>query len=185
MSALSLAADLVGGPPTQDWIELAGHRSPGLAVVRAAGTPRTWDIRQAYGFTGAVVTFTGAGLAKFEVDIYAWLPAHFSAWKTFAKATLAAPAPVRNPASLAIRHPVLTDPPLAIEQVVVEDVSQWEQNEDGGLWVRTIKFIQYKRPLPVLVTPLQGPPGAPIAVKPDPELAQIAENAKRIAELAK
>jgi len=130
--------------PSQDYIVLAGRRSPGFAEVRGCGSPRSWDVQQGYGFTGAVAIFTGEGLAKFEVDIYAWEPAHFVAWKEWAKATLAPPTPKNRSTSMAIEHPLLNDPPLTITQVVVEDVSQWEQDPDGGgLWCRTVKYGPY------------------------------------------
>ncbi len=175
------------GAPIQDFIVLAGMASPGLAVVRGAGSPRSWDVQKGYGLTGATVVFTGEGLAKFDVDIFCWEPEHFAAWKVFAKATLAAPAPVRNPASLSIQHPALNDEPLSITQVEVEDVTQWEQDPDGGgLWVRTIKFLQYRKPRPVLVKPFEGPPGSPVVVQApvDPQLILIGNLLGEVERLA-
>lgn len=183
------------GPPHQDWIELAGEKSPGVAVVRGAGNPRNWDVRQGYGLTGATVIFTGVGLAKFEVDIFCWRNSHFEDWKKFAKKVLMAPASDAATAanagkkslSMAITHPALNDPPLSIKQVVVEDVTQWEQSPDaGGLWSRTIKFLEYRQPKPALVKPFEGPPGSPLAVKPpvDPKVMQIQANKAQIAKLA-
>ena len=179
--------DLLGGPPYQDWIVLAGQRSPGLAVVRGCDCPRNWDIRQGYGFTGATVVFTGAGLAKFDVDIFAFESGHFADWRTFAKKCLMAPAGVRL-SSMSIAHPQLNDAPLTITQVVVTNVSQWEQSgSDDGLWCRTISFLQYRAPIPLLVKPYQGPPGNPLAITPpvDPEVMQIKANADQIANLNK
>jgi len=172
--------------PHQDHIVLGGLPSPGLAVVRGAGQPRSWDIQQGYGLTGATIIFKGCGLSKFYVDIFAWTEAHFTAWDVWAKAVLMPPAPVRNPASLSIQHPVLNSPPLSITQVVVGDPGQWEQNDEGGLWVRTLDLLEYRKPRPVLVKPFEGPPGSPVNVPPpvDPELLQIQTNAAQIAKLA-
>jgi hypothetical protein len=187
ISDLANLADLLGGPPYQDYIVLAGERSPGLAHVRGAGSPRNWDIRAGYGFTGAVVVFTGTGLAKFDVDIFAWENEHFGAWKKFARRCLMAPAPGLRATSMSIQHPELNDPPLTITQVVVEDVTQWEQSpSDPGLWARAIKLIQYRKPTPILVKPAEGPPGSPINVKPpdDPEVALIKTKTEQIDKLA-
>lgn len=177
--------DLFEGAPYQDFIVLAGQTSPGLAVVRGANVPRNWDIRAGYGLTGATVVYMGDGLAKFDVDIFVWLnPSHFAAWRVFAKRALTVPAGVR-PTSLSIQHPALNDAPLTIRQVVVEDVTQWEQSPEGGLWARTIKFLQYRAPKPVLVRPAEGIPGSPINASPpvDPEQMQIAANNAQIAKL--
>lgn len=180
---------LVSAAPYQDYIVLAGAKSPGLAAVRGAGTPRKWDIQDGYGFTGATVIYNGEGLAEFEVDIQAWDdPTHFLEWKVFANLCLMPPSPglSRAQLSLSIQHPQLNDPPLSITQVTVKNVTQWEQNEEGGLWMRTISFVQYRAPRPVLVKPLEGPPGSPIAVEPptDPFLLQIQQNSATIAKLS-
>lgn len=175
------------GAPTQDYIVLGGFPSPGKAVVRGASSPRKWDIRDGYGLTGAVCVFMGEGLATFEVDIYCWEEFHFLQWPIWAKLTLANPPIGARPTSQSIKHPQLNDPPLTIDQVVVTDVTQWEQDPDEtGLWMRTIKFLQYRKPRPALVKPFEGPPGSPINVKPpvDPEVLIIQQNAAQIAALA-
>ncbi len=179
-------ADVVGGPPHQDYIVLAGAPSPGYAVVKGAGSPRKWDIQNGYGITGATTIFMGEGLAAFDVDIFCWKAAHFLAWPVFARLTLVNPPIGSRPTSMSIQHPVLQDPPLSISQVVVTNVTQWEQDPDGGgLWCRTISFLQYRKPRPALVKPFEGPPGSPIVVPQpiDPELLQIQANAAAIAKL--
>lgn len=171
--------------PVQDFIVLGGLPSPGLAIIRGPNSPRKWDIQQGFGFSGATLVYTGTDLAKLEVDIVAWLPEHFAAWEIWAKAVLGAPKPVRNPASLSIEHPILSSAPLSITQIVVEDVTGWEQVEPGK-WIRTIKMIQYRAPKPILVRPFEGPPGDPITVSApvDPELQAIQANQVQIAKLA-
>lgn len=196
---LAVASYGVTHPPTrvpwQDYVVIAGVRTPGYAEVRGAGSPRKWDIRDGYGQTGASLVYTGTSLTKFEVDVFAWQPEHFDAWEVFARAVLPAPTPAiasraafgKASLSLSIQHPLLNDPPLSITQAVVEDVSQWEQGEEGGLWARTIKMIQYRAPAPIIVPSKQGPDGSPIAVRPpaNPEEAIIAENSRLIEELNK
>lgn len=183
---MSVADALLPGPPYQDFIVLGGAPSPGLAVVKGAGTPRKWDIRDGYGLSGASVVFMGEGLTPFDVDIFAWLPAHFEQWKVFARLTIVNPPLGTRPTSLSIQHPVLQDPPLAISQVVVTNCTQWEQDPDGGgLFARTISFLQYRKPRPALVKPFEGPPGNPVVVAPpvDPELLAIQKQSAEIAAL--
>lgn len=166
----------MSGKPYQDFVVLGGLTSPGKAVVRGGGSPRTWDIQQGYGLSGATIVFTGAGLAKFEIDIYAWEDAHFLAWPLFARPTLALPPPVRIATSLSIQHPELNDFPVSITQCVVEDVTKWEKDPDDSMWMRTIKCIAFRAPKPILQKAYQGPPGDPtkVATPVDPEQQIIA-----------
>ena len=87
---------------------------------------------------------------------------------------------------MSIAHPQLNDPPLTITQCVVTNVTQWEQSSsEEGVFCRTISFLQYRAPLPILVKPFEGPPGNPLAITPpvDPEVMQIKANADQIANL--
>jgi hypothetical protein len=179
--------DLLDGPPNQDFIVLAGAPSPGAAVVKGAGSPRKWDVRDGYGLSGAVVVFMGQGLSAFDVDIFCWEPEHFLAWKLFATLTLTNPPIGARPTSMAIQHPALNDAPLSIKQVVVTNVTQWEQDPEGtGLWCRTISFLEYRKPRPALVKPFEGPPGSPVAVAPpaSPDEVLIASLTATVAKLA-
>lgn len=143
-----------GAPPIQDYIVLGSLRSPGICVVRNGSSPRKWDERQGYGFSGATTVFMGTGLARPEVDIILWEPEdglQWALWRIFAE-LLKKPSPGKPITGLGIQHPQLNAPPLSITDVVVEDVSQWTQDDDG-LWTCTIKFIEYRRPLPILKRP--------------------------------
>jgi hypothetical protein len=186
-----------GKPPIQNFVTLgkAGivMNSPGLAVVKNAGSPRNWNVLQGFGFSGASLVYAGAGIAPFDVDIFlnfgsaAQRTAQWVAWEAFASVMLEKPKP-GSPApfpsfTLSIAHPILNAKPWEIERCVVEDVTSWEQN-DQGLWSLTIKFKEYRKPKPVLTKPLEGPPpvagAAPAPV--DPAEKMIAElNAKNAA----
>jgi hypothetical protein len=181
-------ADIVGGPPNQDYIVLAGVPSPGLAVVKGAGSPRKWDVPDAFAMTGANIKYRGEKPSAFDVDIFCWTDAHFLAWPVFARLTLAAPLGIGLPVlAMSIQHPTLNDPPLSISQVVVTNVSAWEQDPDGtGLWCRTISLLQYRKGIPVGAGPtLTGPPGSPIAFIPpvNPEAMGIASMAASVLKL--
>jgi hypothetical protein len=144
---------------TQDFIVIGGDVSPGRARIKGAGSPRTWDVRQGYGFSGAWVIFTGAGLAKFEVEIALWQDAQRQAWEGFAKKYLEKAPSGTRPKALGIYHPLLAASPLNISAVVVEDVSQFEE-DDFGLWTCVIKFLEYRQPKPILARPSSAIPAA-------------------------
>ena len=63
MGTLDTLLTMADDKPYQDYIVLAGQRSPGLAVVRGSDSPRKWDVRNGYGFSGATIVYTGLGLA--------------------------------------------------------------------------------------------------------------------------
>jgi hypothetical protein len=155
--------ELGSGSPKEftDYIVLGGRQSPGKAVIRDASSPRRWNILEGYGLVGASIIYAGSGLAKFNVDIYAWEDAHFTAWESFA-GLLGLPKAVRDPGAISIVHPQLNAPPLSISQVVVGDVTQWEQVDDG-LWCRTIPMIAYRKPVPLAVRAKEAPPGSKLS----------------------
>lgn len=172
--------------PVQSYITLTAPGlslpSPGIARIKGAGTPREWDVRKGYGYSGASLVFTGTGLAKFDVDIFIWEPEDWLLWEAFSfLLTNPPPPPGVMPTSLSIKHPLLNKKPWLITKVVVEDVSSWDVNETG-LWSLTIKFIQYRKPAPALLPPLEGPPGTGVA--PVPLTAQQKINAQLDAENA-
>ncbi len=172
--------------PKQTNIILSGMgislASPGVAVIKGAGSPREWDTRKGYGYSGASLVFTGTSLSEFDVDILIWEDAHWVQWEAFAVLlTNPPPPPGVIPISLGIDHPILNKKPWLITKVVVKDVSSWEVS-DTGLWNCTIKFIQYRKPKVALLPPKEGPPGTGVA--PVPLTAQQKINAALDAENA-
>lgn len=137
---------------TQDYIYLGGDKSPGLATVGKAGSPRRWEERQGYGLSGAWLFYTGDGLASFDVTFYLWLPEHKEQWDAFAKKQLARPTQGTRPQAKEISHPLLESEPHVIKSVVVEDVSSFELDEYGGRSC-VVKFKQYRAPMPLLGKP--------------------------------
>lgn len=133
-----------------DFILLAGQRSPGLCDIKGASSPRKWDEAQGYGLSGAILRFTGLGLAKFSVVLRLYEPAHWEAWQSF-KAIVQKPPQGVRPKALDIYHPALEQ--LEIKAVVVEEVSQPEQTGDTGEWSITIEFREWRRPRPQLAVP--------------------------------
>lgn len=170
-------------PVQGDSILLMGVQSPGTCKIRGAGSPRHWDERPGYGIEGGNSVYTGKGLAKFDVDFYAWTVEHFLFWEVFARLTLVLPSKAIIPLSMGIVHPLLNAPPLNINQVVVTNVTQFEEVDETGLYMRTVSFLEYKKAKPFIAKPREGPPAvgnSGIGPPPDPESVIIQNNAATI-----
>lgn len=158
-----------------DYIILADQRSPGLAEVVGAGSPRQWDERQGYGTTGARSIFKYKKLVRFSVKIKLYTAGDFALWDEWKESVLKIPK--RGKGQLDIWHPLLEE--LDIKSVGVEDVSQAEQTDDGE-WTYTIKFLEHRDPKLTLVKP-EGSAATPV----DPVDKYIEELTKQVQELAK
>lgn len=166
---MPLSTDFIGFPK-QPYIVLGPYRSPGVATVKGATSPRTWNTPQGFGVDGSTATFIGTKLAKFDVEIKLWLPEQFIAWDLFAALALAKPAsfgpgtaktPVAALGAMGVQHPLINGPPLNIKEVVVEDVTQFDQS-DTGLWTCTIKLLEYKKPIPRFARPIAAIPAVAV-----------------------
>jgi hypothetical protein len=156
-----------------DVITIAGQMAPGIVLdVAGASRVNNWDIRKAYGMSGATVVFTGAGLAKFSVSIGLWLPEHFTQWETFAvvlrkrpKVSAFIPTIGISGAAAAVKisHPILAE--LGILEAVVEEEMALKQVEDG-LWSKEVKFIEWRQPVFAIGKPEKADAG-PADEKPD------------------
>jgi hypothetical protein len=144
--------------PNQDFIVLNGLKSPGRARITGASDPRKWDKRQGYGFSGAFLVYVGDELPSFSVMIDLVKPADFIAWATFAPLLEKPKKGVRPTKALSIQHPLLRLAPLNITEAVVEDVSQFEVDDDG-VYTCEIKFAKWGKPAPVLAKPTAAIPG--------------------------
>jgi hypothetical protein len=132
-----------------DSIVLAGQKSPGIAEVIGAGSPRKFDVRKGYGLSGGFVIFRGNELAEFVVKIRLYTVEDWVAWHLWRPLVDKPPIGERARA-LDIQHPQLED--LKIRSVVVKDVDQGEQTDDGE-WTFTIKFLEYRSPKLALAKP--------------------------------
>ncbi len=129
-----------------DFVILAGLPSPGIAEVLGAGSPRKWDERKGYALSGASLVFKGNGLAKFTLQLRLYTIEHWEAWEAWKPLVMRPPVGERARA-LDIYHPFLDS--LEIRSVVVEDVLQPQQTDDGE-WTIEIKLIEYRRPVVAL-----------------------------------
>lgn len=132
-----------------DYIKLAGQKSPGLAEVIGAASPRKWDERGGYGLSGSTVVFRGVGLCKFTVKIKLYTADDWASWDAWRPLVAKPPLGTRARAQ-EIWHPLLEQ--LEVSAAVVEEVSQPEQTNDGE-WTITIKFIEYRKPKVALAKP--------------------------------
>lgn len=157
-----------------DYVILAGKRSPGIAEITGGSSPRKWDERKGYAFSGARVVYRGMGLAKPTLKIKLSTVEHWAEWDEW-KELVKKPPAMSRPRALDISHPLLDA--IDVRSVVVEDVSQPEQTGDGE-WTIAIKLIEYRKPTFALAAP-DGSQTQPT----DPYERRIAANSARIAAL--
>jgi hypothetical protein len=166
--------------PALNYIVVAGVPSPGRASVTGVRIPYHWDITQGYGLSGAITIFRGRGVSKFTVTITMFEDEHFVQWPIF-KAVLQPPTKLK-PLAFDMIHPVLSS--AGIKAVQIEELGEPER-QSNGMWIATLKFLEYRPPLPALVNPKGSVPGVkanPIPPKTaaeldiDAQLARLATN---------
>lgn len=171
-----------------DHIVLAGRRSPGLAEVVDADTPRNFQERRGFGISFATLRFRGVSLAHFKVLLRLYTEQDWDDWHAW-KDLVRRPTLESNPRRQAVPGlgPRLTSPPMTIEHpiladleitdVVVENLVQPVQTRDGE-WTIEIRFIEYRAPIVVL----EQTQGA-VARDADNQETVIAAQSRTIAEL--
>lgn len=171
-----------------DYIVLAGRRSPGLATIEGADTPRNFVERRGFGISFGTLRFRGVGLAHFKVLLRLVSEEDFEAWHDW-KSLVARPTSESNPRRkgvsaimprlhappMDIEHPILAD--LDITSAVVENVLQPVQTGDGE-WTIEIHFGEYR----ARVIALEETQGS-VARQSDNIENAIDANSRTIAEL--
>lgn len=165
-----------------DYVLLAGRKSPGLAEVVGASSPREWDERKGYGVSGAISVFTGRALAKFSIRLRLYTPEHWAEW--YAWKPLVDRMPKRriggdgtDSGALDIWHPHLEA--LSIKAVGVVEVMQPEQAE-AGEWVIEIKVIEFHRPTFGLAKP-EGATATPVDPIEEQIIKPLTQQLERLA----
>lgn len=156
----------------EEWqaIYIAGHKSPGLAIVKNASRGNEWDVKRGKGAKGATITYTGDVPAEFSVEIQLWKPQHYADWLSF-QTLLAYDASKKKIQAIQISHPSLAT--QQITAVVTKKVTCPEQREPG-LYIVTIDFLEFRVPKANATgTPNGAPPAPPPGGKvvgdtPDP-----------------
>jgi hypothetical protein len=162
-----------------DYFELAGTRSPGLAEIVDADSPRRWDERKGYALSGAWLVFKGAGLSKFKAVIRLYTEQDWADWHAFRAILARAPVGSRDK-HLAIWHPILED--LGITDVAVLNVLQPKQTGHGEYTIE-ILFEEFRRPTAQLSRPeaAQARPVDPVEQEIE-RLTAIANNRRILAD---
>ncbi len=158
-------ANPIKDPKSCDTIKLGGKVSPGLAEVTGGHAPRKIDVRKGYGLTGASTVFTGIDIDGFQVRLSFVTQAEIDDYDTNFVPLLAAPPSGTNPKALDFYHPLVSDPPIGVRSVLVQDVSQLTRVGDDGLWIVDIKLMPFVKTKPALAKPTAST-GAPAAAKP-------------------
>lgn len=135
-----------------DYVLIAGRRTPGLAEVVNASSPREWDERRAYGTIGARLVYRGSGLARFSIRLRFTTDAEWEEWSDFAPLVARIPD-TQRPTALDVWHPALED--LGITALVIAEVMQPVREGDDGAWMVELKCIEHRPPYRRVV-PIDG-----------------------------
>src|SRR4051794_31094852 len=114
-------------PAAYDSFLLGGVRSSGLVDFYDGSSPRKIDVRRGYGLTGATTVFTGIDIKPFRAVLRFWEASQIDQYNTELVPLLAVPPFGKRPRALSFFYPLLSDPPLDVKSVLVNDVTQLEQ----------------------------------------------------------
>lgn len=158
------------GSTEYDHVILAGQRSPGIARLEGADSPRRLIKRRGFGLSGATVRFAGIELSEFKLQIDLLTSEDWEAWNEWRPLVQRPPAPdvdaLRSAITtdalnavlrrtrahaLDIEHPFLED--LGIRSVLIANVSQPKAIDDKGTYRIEISMCEYRRPVYALSAP--------------------------------
>jgi hypothetical protein len=137
-----------------DYVIVNGDRSPGIATITGFADRRNYDERMGWGFTGATNIYKGAPLQRGKLVLQLLTPDDFSAYARWRRSHLQRPSPPTQaqldrgvarprPIILDIVHPILDA--MDIHRVLVEEVGQPEQDDNGG-WTVEIALKEHHPP---------------------------------------
>lgn len=129
-------------PRKRSIVRVVGSRSPGLAEVKKASTPRKWDKRLGYGLSGSFPIFRGRDLAQFDVILRLTEDEDWIDWNNW-KPLVEAPPFGKFAKALDIWHPWTEA--AKIKSCVVIDVLEPEPDEFGTYTI-TIQMLEWRRP---------------------------------------
>lgn len=132
-----------------DKAKLNGVDTPGVCQIIGAGSPRKWDKRDGYGWSGSWVVWAGNDLSSFSIVLSLYTQQDWLEWHAFKPIVLRKPYNVR-PKALSIYHPVLAE--VGIIAVVIEDVKAPQQTNDGE-WTIELQCLEWRAPKFALAKP--------------------------------
>lgn len=133
----------------QDYVLVAGRKTPGVADVVGADSPRNWDEREGYGLSGALLVFHGLKLSHFVINIRLFTQSDWADWRKFRPLVLKPPIGKRQKA-LDVAHPLLEQ--VGIRSAVVDNLKTAQQT-DNGEWTISIEMIEFRGPRVALAKP--------------------------------
>ncbi len=170
-------------PNAYDVIRLGGVISEGQAEVTNGASPRKIDVRKGNGLSGATTVFTGIDIKAFNVRLTFWDQAQIEWYGSIFAPLLALPPSGKSPKSLDFYHPLVSEPPINIRAVLVENVTQLLQTGDG-IWTVDISLMPFRPPKPALAKPAAA--AKKDAPKPQDANDKLIERlTKQVDELAK
>lgn len=129
---------------------LGGVRTPGILTLSgSSGSPRKWDERGGYGFTGSTLVFTGKGLAAWDMLIELYEPEDIKQFNAFLSTILVVNRDTITK-GLDIIHPSVNA--YGIKKCVIGDIAFPKEREDGVTEV-LIPCKQFRRPVFALSKP--------------------------------
>ena len=158
--------DPIGSPV--DSFVVGGMTSPGVSELDGVSLSRQIDERKGFGSIGAYTVVKGQKLAKFSASITLTTSEEFAEWESFIDVLRRFNPRADRIRGLSFSHPQ-TDQ-LGIQSVTVEEISSPKQADDMGRWVGVIKFVEHRRPSPMLASTNGNDSGAS---SPDPVDRQI------------
>lgn len=129
-------------PRLGDKAKLNNVETPGICQIIGAGSPRKWDKREGYGWSGAWLVWAGNDLSSFSIVCSLYTEADWLDWHKFKSMVLRKPFNVR-PKALSVYHPVLAE--VGIVACVIDDVKAPQQTNDGE-WTVELGCIEWRQP---------------------------------------
>lgn len=164
--------------PALNYVVVNGVQSPGKAEITGADVQYVWDVKQAYGMTGAYTVYRGRAPVEFTLTITLWKPEHFLAWPLFAK--LLEPPKPGIKLVVGMAHPILSA--ADVKAVAIKKLGQLTRDMSSGLWRSVTQCLEYRPLVPALVKPRGAIPavskgaGVPAKTEADKALEQARQD---------
>lgn len=129
----------------QDYVKIAGRRTPGLCEIVGASSPRNWEELGGSGWSGGILLYRGIKLSHFSIRLYLYDSRKpyddWSDWLAFRPLVMKRPT-IGKPNAYDCVHPFLND--LGITALVIEDVRAPDQ-VDHGVWMIELMCIEFRK----------------------------------------
>lgn len=134
---------------TVDYALIDKIKTPGILRLRNADSPRAWDERNGYGWSGSFPVFMGVRLSHFEMGFEIYDEDDLAQWRLL-EPKVQKPPFGKRPKSLTLQHPITQA--LEIGSIQVLNVKQWEF-DDYGMITQPIEVISFRVPKLALSKP--------------------------------